>query len=259
MIDATSTGGAALPGTLVLVPTYDERESLPTTLRRLLEAVPDAHVLVIDDGSPDGTGALAEEMAACDPRIAVLHREEKRGLGAAYLAGFREGLARGYDVLVEMDADGSHPPERLPAMLESVAAGADLAIGSRWVRDGSVIDWPLHRQALSRGANAYARLLLGVDVHDMTAGFRAYRASLLDAIDLDAIDSRGYAFQIEMTIASDEVGATIDEVPIAFAERAAGVSKMSSSIVVEALVKVTRWGVGRRVAARRHRVRQSTL
>ncbi len=236
-----------MPGTLVLVPTYDERDSLPTTLRRLFESVPDAHALVIDDASPDGTGELAEAMAAQDSRIAVLHRTEKRGLGAAYVAGFHEGLARGYDVLVEMDADGSHPPERLPAMLESVAAGADLAIGSRWIPGGSVVDWPVHRQALSRGANAYARLLLGIDVHDMTAGFRAYRSTLLDAIDLDAIDSRGYAFQIEMTIASDDAGAVIDEVPIAFAERAAGVSKMSSSIIAEALVKVTGWGLGRRV------------
>nr|WP_144719414.1 polyprenol monophosphomannose synthase [Agrococcus jejuensis] len=245
-IGETSTGGAALPGTLVLVPTYDERDSLPTTLRRLLESAPDVHVLVIDDGSPDGTGELAEEMAAKDSRIAVLHRSEKRGLGAAYVAGFREGLARGYDVLVEMDADGSHPPERLPQMLDAVEAGADLAIGSRWIPGGSVVDWPIHRQALSRGANAYARLLLGIDVHDMTAGFRAYRSALLDAIDLDAIDSRGYAFQIEMTIASDDAHATIVEVPIAFAERAAGVSKMSMGIVVEALVKVTGWGLGRR-------------
>lgn len=246
-----------MPGTLVLVPTYDERESLPTTLRRLLEAVPDAHVLVIDDGSPDGTGALAEELAARDPRIAVLHRTEKRGLGAAYLAGFREGLARGYDVIVEMDADGSHPPDRLPAMLDRVAAGADLAIGSRWIRGGTVLDWPLHRQALSRGANAYARLLLGIDVHDMTAGYRAYRSTILEAIDLEAIDSRGYAFQIEMTIAADDAGARIDEVPIAFAERAAGVSKMSGDIIAEALVKVTGWGVGRRVAVGRRRMREA--
>lgn len=236
-----------MPGTLVLVPTYDERDSLPTTLRRLLASAPDVHVLVIDDGSPDGTGALAEDMATRDARIAVLHRTEKRGLGAAYVAGFREGLARGYDVLVEMDADGSHPPERLPAMLAAVESGADLAIGSRWIPDGSVIDWPLHRQLLSRGANAYARLLLGIDVHDMTAGFRAYRAGLLRDIDLDAIDSRGYAFQIEMTIASADADSSIVEVPIAFAERAAGVSKMSIGIVVEALVKVTGWGLGRRV------------
>ncbi|WP_344342511.1 polyprenol monophosphomannose synthase [Agrococcus versicolor] len=238
---------------MVLVPTYDERESLPVTLGRLLAAVPDADVLVIDDGSPDGTGALADAMAEGDPRISVLHRAEKRGLGAAYVAGFHEALARGYDVVVEMDADGSHPPERLPAMLASVAAGADLAIGSRWIPGGSVVDWPMHRQALSRGANAYARLLLGIDVHDMTAGFRAYRASLVRAIDLEAIDSRGYAFQIEMTIAAADAGARIDEVPIAFAERAAGVSKMSSAIVVEALVKVTGWGVGRRAGALRRR------
>lgn len=246
-----------LPGTIVLVPTYEERESLPVTLRRLLEAAPEVHVLVIDDASPDGTGALADEMAAADSRIAVLHRTGKLGLGAAYVAGFREALARGYDVIVEMDADGSHPPERLPAMLDAVEAGADLAIGSRWVRGGSVVDWPLHREALSRGANVYARLLLGIDVHDITAGFRAYRASVLHAIDLDAVDSRGYAFQIEMSLASADVDARIVEVPIAFVERAAGVSKMSGSIVLEALVKVTGWGVGRRlrVARRRRRVR----
>ncbi|MFC7431099.1 MULTISPECIES: polyprenol monophosphomannose synthase [unclassified Agrococcus] len=240
-----------MPRTLVLVPTYDERESLPVTLGRLLAAAPDVHVLVIDDGSPDGTGALAERMAAEDARIRVLHRSEKRGLGAAYVAGFRLGIERGYEVLVEMDADGSHPPERLPAMLARVDDGADLAIGSRWVRGGSVVDWPRHREALSRGANLYARIALGIPVHDMTAGFRAYRRELLERIDLDAVGSRGYAFQIELTIAAADLGARIDEVPIEFRERAQGVSKMSSSIIVEALAKVTRWGFARRVLRRR--------
>ncbi|WP_441297164.1 polyprenol monophosphomannose synthase [Agrococcus sp. SGAir0287] len=244
-----------MPGTIVLVPTYDERESLPVTLRRLLDAVPDVHVLVLDDASPDGTGALADAMAADDARIAVLHRPGKQGLGAAYVAGFHEAISRGYDVVVEMDADGSHPPETLPAMLREVEGGADLSIGSRWVRGGSVVDWPMRRELLSRGANVYARLLLGIPVHDVTAGFRAYRTSLLRELDLEAIDSRGYAFQIEMTIAASDVGARIVEVPIAFVERAAGVSKMSGSIVLEALVKVTGWGLGRRLARARRRSR----
>lgn len=244
-----------MPGTIVLVPTYDERESLPVTLRRLLDAVPDVHVLVIDDASPDGTGEVADAMAADDARVAVLHRSGKQGLGAAYVAGFHEALSRGYDVIVEMDADGSHPPESLPAMLDAVERGADLAIGSRWIRGGSVVDWPLHREVLSRGANVYARLLLGIPVHDITAGFRAYRASLLREIDLGGVDSRGYAFQIEMTIEASDAGARMVEVPIAFVERAAGVSKMSGSIVLEALVKVTGWGLGRRFGRARRRTR----
>ncbi|SDH81988.1 polyprenol monophosphomannose synthase [Agrococcus jejuensis] len=234
--------------TLVLIPTYDEVESLPVTLARLFAAAPTVDVLVIDDASPDGTGALAESMAADDPRISVLHRPGKQGLGAAYVAGFLEGLARGYDVLVEMDADGSHPPERLPAMLDAVAAGADLVIGSRWMRGGSVVDWPLRRELLSRGANVYARAVLATHVHDMTAGYRAYRADLLRSIPLDEVRSQGYGFQIEMTLQALDAGGSVVEVPIAFREREAGVSKMSGAIIGEAFTKVAGWGAGRALA-----------
>jgi dolichol-phosphate mannosyltransferase len=233
---------------LVIVPTYDERESLPVTLARLRHAVPTADVLVADDASPDGTGEIADALAAADPAVHVLHRLGKEGLGPAYLAGFRWGLAHGYDVLVEMDADGSHRPEQLPALLEAVRRGADLAIGSRWVRGGSVHDWPLHRLLLSRGANVYVDLMLGLQVRDATAGFRAFRSDLLRAILVDGIASQGYCFQVDMTRRARAADAVVVEVPIDFDERALGASKMSGEIVREALLRVTGWGLRHRAA-----------
>lgn len=231
---------------LVVIPTYDERDALPGTLARLRVAVPHAHALVVDDSSPDGTGEWAEQQAARDGNVHVLRRQGKEGLGPAYLAGFAWGLERGYPVLVEMDADASHRPEQLPALLESIRRGADLAIGSRWVVGGRVHDWPLTRLLLSRGANTYVRLMLGLGVRDATAGFRAYRAPLLEQLTAQAVASQGYCFQVDMTRRARAAGAVIAETPIDFDERAEGVSKMSSAIVREALVKVTLWGLSHR-------------
>lgn len=234
---------APLPPTLVVIPTYDERAALPGTLSRLRAAVPEAHVLVVDDASPDGTGQWAAAVAERDPAVHVLHRQGKQGLGPAYLAGFAWGLERGYRLLAQMDADASHRPEQLPRLLEAVRRGADLAIGSRWVDGGAVHDWPRRRLLLSRGANLYVRVLLGLSVADATAGFRVFRAELLQRLLAHAIASQGYCFQVDMTRRARARGAVIAEVPIDFDERAEGVSKMSSAIVREALVKVTSWGL----------------
>ncbi|MDH2430535.1 polyprenol monophosphomannose synthase [Sphaerisporangium sp. TRM90804] len=228
---------------LVIVPTYNERENLPMIAGRLRAAVPEAHLLVADDNSPDGTGAVADELAAADDHIHVLHRPGKQGLGTAYIAGFRWGLAEGFDVLVEMDADGSHRPEELPALLEALGAGADLVIGSRWVPGGKLVNWPVQREFLSRGANTYARIILGVPVRDTTAGFRAYRASTLEKIGLDDVQSEGYCFQVDLTLRTARQGLRVAEVPITFVERTAGASKMNRAIVAEALWRVTVWGV----------------
>lgn len=237
---------------LVVVPTYDERDSLPRALAALREHVPAADVLVVDDGSPDGTGELAERIAAEDAgtggrqAIHVLHRAGKQGLGTAYVAGFRWALERGYRTVVEMDADGSHRAEDLPRLLAALP-GADLVIGSRWVRGGRVVNWPLHRQLLSRGANVYAWLAMGLPVRDATAGFRAYRADALAGLTLDEVASQGYCFQIDMAWRVLRTGGRVVEVPITFVERAEGTSKMSRSIVVEALVRVTVWGAHERL------------
>ena len=234
--------------TLVVIPTFNERENLPLILGRLDEARPDVHVLVVDDESPDGTGALADELAAAQPdRVHVLHRTVKDGLGAAYLAGFSWGLSRDYSVLVEMDADGSHAPEQLHRLLDAVDAGADLAIGSRYVDGGTVRNWPWRRKALSRTANTYSRLMLGIGIHDITAGYRAYRREVLQAVDLSTVDSKGYCFQIDLTWRTIRNGFTVVEVPITFTERALGVSKMSGSNIREAIVKVAQWGVNGRL------------
>lgn len=230
---------------LVIIPTYNERENLPLILDRLLAAVPEVHVLVADDGSPDGTGDVADARAAGDPRIEVLHRTAKQGLGAAYLAGFAWGLQRGFDVLVEMDADGSHAPEQLPRLLHALGH-ADLVIGSRYVAGGSVVNWPRNREVLSRGANVYARLDLGSGVHDMTAGYRAYRATVLRTLPLGDVASQGYCFQVDLTWRTLSAGFRVAEVPITFTERAIGVSKMSGSIMREAFTKIAGWGARRR-------------
>ncbi|WP_461168663.1 polyprenol monophosphomannose synthase [Arthrobacter sp. Z1-15] len=231
---------------LTIIPTYNEIESLPKTLQRLRAAVPDSDVLIADDNSPDGTGAYADEIAAADPRVHVLHRKGKEGLGAAYIAGFRWGLERDYDVLVEMDADGSHKPEQLPLLLEAAEAGADLVIGSRWVAGGSVVNWPLHRKILSRGGSLYSRLMLGIGVRDITAGYRAFQRATLEKLDLSAVESVGYGFQVDMTFRVARLGLTIREVPITFVEREFGASKMSGNIVFEAMANVTKWGLGAR-------------
>ncbi|MBT1678010.1 polyprenol monophosphomannose synthase [Curtobacterium aurantiacum] len=237
---------------LVIVPTYDEAENIRAITAAVLAAVPAAHVLVVDDGSPDGTGDIVRSLAAADDRVHLLQRSGKLGLGTAYVAGFRWGLDRGYRLLVEMDADGSHPADRLPALVDAVSASDDvlLAIGSRWVPGGSVVDWPLRRQALSRGANTYARLVLGLDVRDITAGYRVYRSSAIARMDLGSVDSKGYCFQVDMTLRVDALGGRIVEVPIRFRDRVHGVSKMSRSIVLEAMLRVTQWGVQRRLGRR---------
>ena len=232
-------------GVLVIIPTYNESESLPVVLERLRRAVPEAHVLVADDNSPDGTGALADALAAQDDHVHVLHRAGKEGLGKAYLAGFAWGLERGYDVIVEMDADGSHRPEELPRLLAQIPH-ADVVLGSRWVPGGSVVNWPASRRVLSQGGSLYTRLALGIPTRDATGGYRAYRASALRALDLDNVESNGYCFQIDLLWRALQRGLVVREVPITFVEREAGTSKMSGRIVREALVNVARWGASYR-------------
>lgn len=235
---------------LVVLPTYNEAENLEEVVKRLRAAEPDADVLVVDDSSPDGTADLAEELDRRFGDIAVLRRPAKSGLGSAYRDGFRRGLEQGYDVLVEMDSDLSHDPAALPELLGAVANGADLAIGSRYVPGGSIPHWPWHRRLLSRGGNRYAGLVLGLEVRDSTAGYRAYAAPALSAIDLDAVRADGYGFQVEMAYAVARNGGRIVEVPIKFVDRERGTSKMSARIVVEAMILVTWWAFRDRVLAR---------
>ncbi|WP_269928150.1 polyprenol monophosphomannose synthase [Kocuria massiliensis] len=232
--------------TLTVIPTYNELEALPVVIKRLRAAQPDVHVLVVDDNSPDGTGQLADRLSAQDELIHVLHRKGKGGLGAAYIAGFTWGLAHGYDVLVEMDADCSHRPEELGGLLEAIEHGADLAIGSRYVPGGKTINWPWHRQFLSWGANVYARTMLGTTVKDITAGYRAFRRETLEKIDLETIESVGYCFQIDLGWRTQLQGLTIAEVPITFVEREVGDSKMDSGVIVESMTKVAQWGLSAR-------------
>ncbi|MHB8341000.1 MAG: polyprenol monophosphomannose synthase [Mycobacteriales bacterium] len=227
---------------LVCIPTYNERDNLPRTAGRLRAAVPEADVLVLDDASPDGTGQVADAMAAADPQVHVLHRPAKAGLGAAYVAGFGWGLERGYDVLVEMDADGSHQPEELPRLLAAISS-ADVVLGSRWVPGGAVRNWPRWRMLLSRGGNAYTRAMLALPLRDATGGYRAYRAEVLRSFDLEAVASQGYCFQVDLVWRAWQRGHRVVEVPITFVERELGQSKMSHAIVAEALLRVTQWGL----------------
>jgi len=227
-----------MPLALIVVPTYNERDNVRDIAARLLAALPVADVLFVDDNSPDGTGAIIDEMAAANPRVHVMHRAGKLGLGTAYIEGFTWGLARDYQYLFEMDADGSHDPKYLPQMLALAEDGADAAIGSRYVPGGGTENWGLGRQLISRGGGMYARTVLGIDVRDVTAGFICWRRSALEAIDLGSIGSNGYSFQIEMKYRAHKKGLKLVETPIVFVDRRVGQSKMSRAIFVEALVKV---------------------
>jgi len=223
---------------LVIIPTYNERDNVGPITRAVLDLEPRADLLVVDDNSPDGTGQLADELAAKEPRIQVLHREKKQGLGRAYLHAFRWGLEHGYQYLVEMDADFSHDPKYLPQLLDAAQAGADVVVGSRWVRGGGTVNWGPGRQLVSRGGSLYARTILGVQLRDLTAGFMCFSRKVLEAIDLGAVQSSGYAFQIELKYRALKSGFTVKEVPIIFEDRRVGQSKMSRKIFMEALAMV---------------------
>ncbi|WP_295120353.1 polyprenol monophosphomannose synthase [uncultured Leifsonia sp.] len=234
--------------TIVILPTYNERENIGSVVGRIRASTPDVDVLVVDDGSPDGTGAIADALAATDAQVRVLHRAGKEGLGAAYRAGMAWALDAGYDAVVEMDADGSHRPEQLPALLAALRAvpagdGADLVLGSRWVAGGGVVNWPAHRRLLSRGGSAYSRFCLGVRARDVTGGYRAFTADALRRIHYADVASQGYCFQIDMLRRAYEAGLTVAEVPITFVEREHGASKMTGGIVAEAMLRVTGWGI----------------
>jgi dolichol-phosphate mannosyltransferase len=235
--------------TLVCMPTYDEAQNLPNAVARIHASEPGVDVLVIDDSSPDGTGELADAIAAQDARVSVLHRTAKDGLGRAYLAGFEWALEHGYDCVVEMDADGSHRAVDLPRLLAAIGEGADLALGSRWVRGGTVRGWALHRLLLSRAGNRYARTVLALPYRDVTGGYRAFRADRLRRLDLASVRSEGYCFQIDLARRAHAAGLRVVEVPITFVEREHGVSKMSGGIVLEALWSVTRWALTPRPAS----------
>lgn len=235
---------------LVLIPTYNELGNIDMITSRLRSAVPQADILIVDDNSPDGTGDRADELAEADDHIHVLHRTSKEGLGAAYLAAFRWGLDRDYDALVEHDADGSHQPEELPRLLDALAAGADMVKGSRWVKGGSVVNWPKSREYLSRGGSAYTRLMLGLPVKDITGGLNAFKAATLRAIINDPIDTKGYGIQRDLTWNAHRRGFKIVEVPIEFREREIGDSKMGGQVVLEALRRTTELGM-------KHRGRQA--
>lgn len=244
----SENAGSRLSPVLVIIPTYNEIDNIVAITRRMRAAVPDVHLLIADDNSPDGTGKVADQLAAADDHIHVLHRVGKEGLGAAYLDGFGWGLQRGYEVLVQSDADGSHQPEQLPRLLAALEH-ADLVKGSRWVPGGSVVNWPKSRELLSRGGSLWTRTWLGVPLRDATGGYNAFRADTLRGLGLDDIASAGYCFQIDLAWRALKAGYRVEEVPITFVERELGDSKMSQKIVAEALVRTTGWGI-------RHRARQ---
>ena len=230
---------------LVVIPTYNEAKTVPILITSLLSLIPDISILIVDDSSPDGTGKLCEDIASRDQRVHVLHRSEKQGLGAAYLAGFSWGLSREFNLIAEMDADGSHRPTDLVRMLEVIRSDAttDLVIGSRWTNGGGVEKWTQTRKLLSKGANRYAKFLLRSSIRDLTAGFRIYRSSLLEDINFSQVKSQGYCFQIEMALEASKLNAGIREIPIIFLDRTEGVSKMSARIILEAMIRVTMWGI----------------
>ncbi len=243
--------GSDLGRVLVVIPTYNEVDNVRDITDRVRAAVPYAEILIVDDASPDGTGEVADQLATADSHLHVLHRAGKQGLGAAYVAGFGWAREHGFDVVVEMDADGSHAPEELPRLLEALRT-ADVVLGSRWVPGGRVVNWPWRRKVLSQGGNLYTRLALSMPVRDATGGYRAYRTPVLDKIDLDSVASQGYCFQVDLAWRAHQHRLRVVEVPITFTERQRGDSKMSSSIVREALWRVTLWGVqSRREGLRR--------
>jgi dolichol-phosphate mannosyltransferase len=248
----STTSFADLGRIVVIIPTFNELSTLPVIVSRVRASVPEADILVADDNSPDGTGRVADELSEADPHVHVMHRLGKEGLGAAYLAGFAWALQAGYDVVVEMDADGSHQPEQLPRLLDALRT-ADLVLGSRWVPGGRTENWPKSRQLISRGGTAYTRLMLGVPIQDATGGYRAFRADTLRKLDLHEVASQGYCFQIDLAWRAVQRGLTVREVPITFVERTAGTSKMSRKIVAEALWRVTVWGVDDKVTRVRRR------
>jgi len=233
--------------TLVIIPTYDEAANVEWIIERVLANQPEVDILIADDGSPDGTGKIVDRLAHADSRINVMHRERKQGLGSAYRAGFAWGIERDYDVLVEMDADGSHRPQDLGKLLTASAEGADLVLGSRWVPGGGVVNWPWHRRLISRGGTFYAQVMLGISIKDATGGFRAFKRSTLERLPLAEVASQGYCFQIDMARRVLAEGMSIVEVPIIFVERERGQSKMSGHIVREALWRVTIWGLERAI------------
>lgn len=241
---------------VMVVPTYNEIDNLAEVVAGIRQAAPDVDVLVVDDNSPDGTGELADRIAAADPQVRVLHRPVKQGLGAAYSEGFRSALDAGYDLIGEMDADGSHQPEQLPLLLTAIR-DADLVIGSRWIPGGSVVNWPWYRRALSRVGNVYTRFLLGIRVRDATAGFRIFRRETLQTIHLERVQSLGYVFQVELVYRTLAAGLRVVEVPIEFVERERGDSKMTPEVARESLVRITRWGVRQRLR-RTERIRGRT-
>jgi dolichol-phosphate mannosyltransferase len=249
-VSETERPGGPLGQVAVIVPTYNERENLEPIVARVRASAADADILVVDDNSPDGTGEVADKLAASDTHVHALHRPAKAGLGSAYIAGFGWALDRGYGVLVEMDADGSHDPADLPALLAALEH-ADLVIGSRWVPGGTVRNWPKSREILSRSANTYARIMLRIAIRDATAGYRAYRADTLRAARLDQVLSRGYCFQIDLVLRALRAGLRVAEVPITFTERTRGASKMSKGVVAEAFWRVTQWGIAARLRGRR--------
>ena len=230
----------------VVLPTYNEAENIERLLRELRSLLPEARLMVVDDASPDGTGRLAENCAAELGSIDVVHREKKDGLGNAYRFGFRRVIEEGFDVVVTMDSDFSHDPATIPRMLDAIERGADLVVGSRYVPDGGTQDWPLHRRLLSRWGNVYTGWILDIGVRDCTSGFRAYRTSALAAIEPDTTRADGYAFLTELVVRLSRRGAHVVEVPIVFVDRRFGTSKMSTRIIVESMLLVTRWGLGHR-------------
>ena len=248
MSTAPEAVSADLGRVLVIIPTYNELDALPLILSRVQNSVPTVEILIVDDNSPDGTGGIADQWVSENPGIHVMHRLGKGGLGAAYLAGFAWGLQQGFDVLVEMDADGSHQPEQLPSLLAALEY-SDLVLGSRWVKGGGTENWSKNRELLSKGGNYYTKVMLGIDIDDSTGGYRAFKASVLRSLDLHEVASQGYCFQVDLAWRAKQRGFVVTEVPITFVEREVGSSKMSRKIVTEALWRVTVWGVDRRAKA----------